>query len=741
MKKIKYILLCFVLFLVFGVNVYAENYSDLNKLDLEKGWKEVKLNLDGYNTTIKYVTEDNDGNYILVAEYEESSFGIVNSYGTKNSQMKHTKLIKVDKNFNKVYEKNYFILGNWELPDPYAPTVGTMPYDVVVLKDNSILVTGFTWGLIRPVTEIPDDNMDAMFVRFDSNGNVIHENLIYNVGLDHAVAAAALTDGGYIVKLYGFYNGKGEFTFSGYDSHNPTGYYFLVYDANNNIVESFMDKEIDRLNKYSFIEAHSYNKLKYTLHRTFYGQYDEDGVSYSHAWYLGDYIDGSPVTLFGIKNMMRSKWDQGLNGEDISNAGISVSPRSGRPSEVLFFKDGSMLFEDKLYDSKMSFVKKIESLPDGLYYYTTKNGAIINYDLSSYNPRTWLNEEDLGRARFYVNVPTGLELEESDNVSDKKEPAKSNVQELKQEEVKIVKTNYIINDKKIDYDLTTFIENDRTYINLESLCSAMDCVISKSDVNPDTIILRFNVLNGNKQIPENTDIDLSVMSSASYAIVHEVGTKKYDTYLEFYGSKVFSLKSPTLSDNAIDVVSKKLDGDIYVPLRFVAEALGRYVEYIPGSQSADGIPTVKIYSQGEGEFYEKYDIGLSKTKISNYSTFTNAINDNKITLNQSSPLYAYGYEKNTKRIINIDESIFYPISENFAFTDEERAEFGDIQDVKTDSDYRYDVATNKAYYICEDNSIYKYKDLDASINSDMYVTTVVVSNIEGYPFIKLVSIK
>ncbi len=713
MNKFKTIFFIFVCMFIVNRSVKAYNYVDLKQYDFSSEWEEINLELNGYMPIIQNIIETKDGSYIMKATYKETGNSIPGKQDDNTSALvgtatkDHTKIIKYDKDFNKIFEKNFYVLLNSDSADPLAPTVATELSDLIELKDGSLLGVGYVWGLTR---DYQDDNFDAIFIRIDNNGEELHRKVYYNQGLEKAISCGALVDGGYVIKFY--YSSKTDLFTDIYGAPNPTEfdtssnekYYYVVYNSNNEIVDSFSESNKEKLNSLQFIDNSYINNLKYKTNTTYL----------ETEYYIGDDIAGNANFIKVLDNFGRIKnIYSSANNIDVSKFDIIGTP------SYIFFNDNSVLFDKYLFDSKGEYVTKFNSLPDGKHYFIASNGTIINYEKYDYSNSN-LNEYREQGYKIYVKKPASYQSDS--NYFD---------------------ANFIIDGEKINYNLGTFLENNRTYINLNNLCSAMKCNFSKSSKNENKIILRFDILN-NKKLPENFKT-YSNIDGAKYTIVHEIGSKTYQSYLELFmanNSEVFALKSPTFQADSVDVTSKIVDNQVYVPLRFVAEALGRYVEYNPSGENNK--PTITISSQGEGEFYDKYDVGITYSKLEKSSMLVNNLNnsDTVIDINDK-PLYAYGYETSSQKIINTNKTIFFPLGSSPEINIDNPEEVVD----NSENTYYYNdrVANMDGTLYCENNSIYQLPFDNTNKNDEFYeekiFTVIAVSNIEGYPFIRLINVK
>ena len=185
--------------------------------------------------------------------------------------------------------------------------------------------------------------------------------------------------------------------------------------------------------------------------------------------------------------------------------------------------------------------------------------------------------------------------------------------------------------------------------------------------------------------------------------------------------KTFALKSPTFKAETVDVVSLEKNGELYLPLRFISEALGRYVEYEPASNG--DIPNIIISSMGTGEFYQKYSVGVSYNEYNVGDILKSEITSNPISLGTNT-IFGYGLISAENRIINKSETIFVPLS----------SDNNQINDNNSEKNsYDNDILYND--YKLKNNSIKHY---EYNTNKNEYFA--VISNIEGYPFIKIVEL-
>ena len=280
--------------------------------------------------------------------------------------------------------------------------------------------------------------------------------------------------------------------------------------------------------------------------------------------------------------------------------------------------------------------------------------------------------------------------------------------------------NFFIDGKKISSKIDVFLENDRTYMNIKDLCYYMGCEYQKEKNN---IIIKFDLNDEgiNKLVKFDSDLNNSILDKIHYVVKHEIGSTSYSTYVDIQNYKTFALKSPTFKAETVDVVSLEKNGELYLPLRFISEALGRYVEYEPASNG--DIPNIIISSMGTGEFYQKYSVGVSYNEYNVGDILKSEITSNPISLGTNT-IFGYGLISAENRIINKSETIFVPLS----------SDNNQINDNNSEKNsYDNDILYND--YKLKNNSIKHY---EYNTNKNEYFA--VISNIEGYPFIKIVEL-
>ena len=542
--------------------------------------------------------------------------------------------------------------------------------------------------------------------RFDKDGNLMYEYIFHEQGFEEGFVVAALEDGGYIIKYDEPFEWLNHFSDLGmpdffdrekFDTtdtkikfHNGEldDYYYVVYDKDNNVVDYFSTSENVKLNDYNFKDRYA----KQNLEQMFGSRYIEHRYEYSPiSSYVGINSEGDIVRTEKLNGRHKEEsmnfYDfyslelkRSIDEEKYINAGGFWG--FGTNGEIMGTKaiidrDGNII-----YDGSNG---ELSASEDTIMSLVLSNGNLVKYDKYS---------------NLYIKRPTNSNDKIDEDFAE-----------------------FIIDGKKIEKTLGVFLENDRTYININNLCSVMGCTFERGEENNNKLIFRF------PYDFKDTDskISANLKDRIKYTVIHELGSKEYSSYLEVQPIKNFILQSPTFDANSIDVTSKEIDGDIYVPLRFISEALGRYVEYNP--EGENGKPVITISKSGEGEFYEKYDIAVSYDEYKENEVLTNAINTFPLKMELNKKLYGYGYEKTSNEVINIDKTIIIPTLINNLIEGED-LEYKEEDTSGLENNYSY------GNYNSEANWIEKTKEEYEDIESFSFL---VVSNIEGYPFTKIVS--
>ena len=715
MKKINYIITFLVFFLVFSVKVNAigaTNYFDFNQYDFDAEWEKIPIDIEGYITPTEgpwagnvgkcIMIETSDQGLLIVVGYRDvDDFKIDYSNGGVTHIKRHTKLIKLDKNYQKQWEKNYFKLGNWDNPDPSAITVETTATDIAELSDGSFVITGRVYGWVhsKSITYI---NPDAFMARFDKDGNLMYEYIFHEQGFEEGFVVAALEDGGYIIKYdepfewLNHFSDLGMPDFFDREKFDTTDteikmmdgelddYYYVVYDKDNNVVDYFSTSENVKLNDYNFKDRYAKQALEQIEgqnmdldnRKPYIGVNSEGNVLLSHddGWNFYDF--------YSMEFKYKISEEKYINLGNCSRYGTGSCLGFGTNGEIMGTKaiidrDGNII-----YDGSNG---ELSASEDTIMSLVLSNGNLVKYDKYS---------------NLYIKRPTNSNDKIDEDFAE-----------------------FIIDGKKIEKPLGVFLENDRTYINISNLCSVMGCTFERGEENNNKLIFRFPY----DFKDADSKISANLKDRIKYTVIHELGSKEYSSYLEVQPIKNFILQSPTFDANSIDVTSKEIDGDIYVPLRFISEALGRYVEYNP--EGENGKPVITISKSGEGEFYEKYDIAVSYDEYKENEVLTNAINTFPLKMELNKKLYGYGYEKTSNEVINIDKTIIIPTLINNLIEGED-LEYKEEDTSGLENNYSY------GNYNSEANWIEKTKEEYEDIESFSFL---VVSNIEGYPFTKVIN--
>lgn len=384
------------------------------------------------------------------------------------------------------------------------------------------------------------------------------------------------------------------------------------------------------------------------------------------------------------------------------NMTLSIKPYE-YPSDYLEALEKDGVVSDKFYCTTFKVTPRI-----------SKYESILGYVLDA--PRTLMFGAEIFGKHVGRDGKTYY-VEEGTDDSNNNVPTTEN---KKNEDNSLNFANFYIDGDMISSKMDVFLENNRTYISIKDLCYYMDCQYEKDG---DDIKLKFDLdSDGIKNLAGMQNKISQVKDKVKYVVTHTIGSKDYTAYLEIKNYKSFALKSPTFDSETVDVTSIERDGKVYLPLRFVSEALGRYVEYEPAKDGE--LPSITISSMGTGDFYDKYSVFISFNKYNIGDKVEYDVLYDDISLDGKT-LYAYGLKKDGEVINNIDKTIFVPISvdseDNLSFDDSEK------------NIYNSDITYNN--FILKNNTI-KQKDKNKS-ESELFVA---ISNISGYPFIEIVEI-
>ena len=754
MKKILFIL--FLGFICLTIEVNAVTSLDINNYNFGSKWEEINFSISGYDLTPQNIFSTKDGGFIVIFSYRESGELIPgydanwNPTGTGTPRSEHSKIVKYNSNFEKQWEKSLYELGDWDDPDPLAPTMRTELFQGVELQDGSFVFTG---------------NMDYSYqkgiqYRIDKDGNLLHKK-VFDTGISRAINPTAINNGGYIIKY--LHN-------EGLDYE----YNYVVYDSNNNVVETFPEGEEAKLNNYEFEDQNAKDLLIYSVKHSVI-LYNTSGTSEkehpngkNYIWYDEMYLfttmSGDRVYSFASdkRNTIDIKvYDSYGNLKSTILKGASIANNNVfEDGSYFIFNDGSFMIGGKIFDANGNIILDSSSIDQN--YRPDKDDLHENSGKHEYGAfSTVLKDGTL------VRVQTVFNLYASDSFTYKiqyKKPISKQSEDF---------ADLVIAGEKINTNLGLFLENDRTYISISSLCSKLGCQYKRAKIDNNILVLSFPIFDKKNKFFEgdirydyakpnyvtdenyenpsfnSTNISYNYIDKGYYVVEHKVETKFYQSYLDISPYQIFSLKSPTYDANAVDVTSKVIDGEVYVPLRFVAEALGRYVTYTPGVEG--GKPTITISAAGEGEFYDKFGVVVSKEKLYDGDTISNIESSSVIDL-KNGKLYGYGIDKNSNTIINKTKTIFFPLafsSQNVYsyFTDRS-------SNVKDNSEYYLgfysysgDDRLGGARYGISCKINYLWKEVTPRLDSNNEIFPILtefpyiaISNIEGYPFLKIVYI-
>lgn len=725
MNKTK-IFICILISFICVKNVNAYNYIDVNNYDFNQESVQHSVSVEDDNIFLQNVYEDRDGNILMIVTYNESdskwasnNHQIPTANGQSNPERKHVKLVKMDKDFNKMWETNYFEVGNWENADPSAPTVSSSFSEVTQLSDGSYLAVGQIFGLSRNAgVFVRDDDLDAVSVRFDKDGNIIFKKLYYNQGVDNAISVKALQSGGYIIKYYVVPTktqyGKDYKKPEDFEIDGEMSYYYVVYNNDNEIVHSFSDEQDAQLDNYDFYDVNDKYDIKNV--KTVTDETTGYGVG-KGKFYQGVTINNNVVYVednFGATDAVSLNkyyivgYDANSFTQKYKTPNLAVkNDRKFSLQGVLLTNDGGFIVNGYVYDAEGNNISKFDHNKSlNFYADPLSDGRIISY------PSNKSYDEAI---KFGVLSP----LEESDDFA-----------------------KFIINGKEVRQRLNAFLENDRTYISLNNLCNVMNCTFKKSDKANNRLIIEFDIFDNdnNKMIKSADSANALLGKRLKYVIVHDIGSKSYTTYLSHQPLRIYKLNSPYYDEKTVDVASMERDGQIYVPLRFISEALGRYVEYIPKGEN-DEKPTIKIGAYGEGDFYEKYALTMSYSNLNDGDIISDKNDSNYIELERGGTNYMYGYAyiKAENKVVSKDRTLLvYTIDKIGGGADIEYNGRDDSSILDSYIEGSFEVSRNG---IKERKNVLEYADGTQVPWNPAYTSYLLISNIEGYPFIKIINFK
>lgn len=764
MKKILLILSIFCLCFTFN-EANAQKFVDISNYSFSDKWENVSFSIGGYDANPQSMFSTSDGGFVVIYSYKESGDLIPgvdenwNPTGTGTPESEHAKVVKFNKDFQKEWETNLFEIGTWANADPSAPTVRTELFQGTELEDGSFVFTGET-GIGHP---------DAIYYRLDQNGKLLYKKRFK--GLNPAHNPTAITNGGYIVK-FKYEGGEKPTEFpvnaSGYK------YYYVVYDCENNIVDSFPEGEEAKLNNYEYYDINDKTNLIYNFkHSTLL--YNTAGTSEkmhpdadNYIWYNELYMF---TTMTGDK--IYSFAEDQRNENDIklydSNGNLKntileamVSYDGGVLSDTSYFTftDGSFMIGNKIFDV------------NGNKIFDSNN---VNQD---YRPDKDEFSETVGGIKEFGVLSTVLcddtlvrVISVYDRYSNDSFTYRIEFKKIMPKENNVFANLVIAGEEIITNAGTIFLENDRTYISISNLCAHLGCQYKRAESDNNMLVISFPVFEKNNKFFEgdirfdykkpgyvsgnssssstlaSTSELYKYLDKAYYVVEHKIESKFYQTYLDITPYNIFSLKSPTYNADSVDVESKVIDGEVFVPLRFVAEALGRYVTYIPGTDG--GKPTIKISAAGEGEFYEKYGVIVTKQQYYDGDTISNKESSSTISLG-SQKLYGYGIDKLSDKVLNNNHTIFFPLvfEANKVYSS-----FVDRSgNMKDNSNYylgyffytaddrlggvEYGFSCKMNYLWREVTPVFDGSNKEFPILTEL--PYLVISSMEGYPFLKIV---
>ncbi len=200
--------------------------------------------------------------------------------------------------------------------------------------------------------------------------------------------------------------------------------------------------------------------------------------------------------------------------------------------------------------------------------------------------------------------------------------------------------NISFDDKYIDID--NFLYNNRTYVDLYDFCSLTGyCEIDNTD---------------NKNVKKITEEISNGTFSYTYEVYHEIGTNSFDSRI------IIGNDSIKLTQNNIDVTScpknaKKTcdDTKLYVPIRFLSQALGKSVDWKDNN--------VYIKNNLYQKFEEKYNVFLTHKVY-----YENEVINNNIVIKENN-VFKIPQEYISYVYVTDKSNVVIPFTKEFAFFD------------------------------------------------------------------------
>ncbi len=221
------------------------------------------------------------------------------------------------------------------------------------------------------------------------------------------------------------------------------------------------------------------------------------------------------------------------------------------------------------------------------------------------------------------------------------------------------------------------IINDRTFVSLKSLCTELKCKFgykNKEDKAKKIVTIYTNL---DRQV-----VDELTASTALIEIQYKLGSNVYQPYVTIEFEDIenrFTLKpikevKSTIKGSAsqIPYFGTSGSGDLYVPIRFIANGLGRKVQW-DGTTKSVYIDTVKptnyehLLVNDNVKFGQKVDKSKISSELTNGQCLTAIASENGIVSNNSTLLSFVGNNTANVEDGNYKISHLYTSSTNHQF--------------------------------------------------------------------------
>ena len=285
-------------------------------------------------------------------------------------------------------------------------------------------------------------------------------------------------------------------------------------------------------------------------------------------------------------------------------------------------------------ENDQSSIKNVYYLKEGkeLSAYGNSLENLTTENIKSYS------KEDLSKQSTYIGFDfdkiwtMGNNYPEI-NMDDEKEEEKPQTSDSDLPQVTIKYNDEII-------DIENFLYNDgRTFVDLSTFCK-------KTDICSAKLVKETYEITRNKKLDDNTD------SEYTYLVEHKPNSKEFKASIIIGGRKIVDDENSQTSTDVTscpeDVEKYKCTNEkLYVPLRFLTQALGLRVEW-DGENS-----TVNIKNTFEEEFFNKYDVNITEGQCDDDVTSCKVLeknNDDEYELEEDKTYYITVSDKETNEV-------------------------------------------------------------------------------------------